>query len=303
MFHEDKGRASIEKYQLGLFKPERTHTKRGKGKKLKGLAYYGGKSPERGLCKWIGSIIGLDPSTVYIEPFAGMLGVLLSRPKAKIEIVNDVNGNLVNWWVCVRDHPDELARMVRFTPWSRRLFAESCIALKKGRFENDLQRALAFHVVLEQSITKTVISTPGQWSIKYNFKASQNKRWSGDLFTALAERLKDVKIENRQAAIILKRTRELSKGVIYCDPPYRTAGTSPYGRIKTDWNEVSQLLDEQKCRVAVSGYGEEWDHLGWARSEYETKHLQIGASAVGGKSTKRVEVLWTNFKPSISRSE
>lgn len=51
--------------------------------------------------------------TTYIEPFAGSLAVLLERPadhERRIEIVNDKDRYLANFWRAVRADPDAVAR-------------------------------------------------------------------------------------------------------------------------------------------------------------------------------------------------
>lgn len=44
-----------------------------------------------------------DHST-YIEPFAGGLAVLLSKPRAKVEVVNDLNTDLITFYRYVQHH-------------------------------------------------------------------------------------------------------------------------------------------------------------------------------------------------------
>jgi hypothetical protein len=47
----------------------------------------------------------------YVEPFAGSLAVLLSRPHApKVETVNDKDGFIANFWRAVKHAPDEVAQ-------------------------------------------------------------------------------------------------------------------------------------------------------------------------------------------------
>ena len=48
-----------------------------------------------------------------------MAGVLLARAPVKTEILNDLNGRVVNWWRAVRDKPEEFGRLLEFTPFSR----------------------------------------------------------------------------------------------------------------------------------------------------------------------------------------
>ena len=56
---------------------------------------------------------------VYLEPFAGSLGVLLNKPRAHIETVNDLDGNVVNFFRVLRDHPEDLMQKLALTPYSR----------------------------------------------------------------------------------------------------------------------------------------------------------------------------------------
>ena len=55
----------------------------------------------------------LGATKVYVEPFAGSLGVLLNRPRIPnggVEVVNDKNGHVANLWRSIKLHPDETAR-------------------------------------------------------------------------------------------------------------------------------------------------------------------------------------------------
>ena len=55
----------------------------------------------------------------YVEAFAGAAAALLLRPHpAKVEVLNDLNGELVRLYRCVRHHLDEFVRMFRWS-WSR----------------------------------------------------------------------------------------------------------------------------------------------------------------------------------------
>lgn len=54
----------------------------------------------------------LGDVTTYVEPFAGSCAVLLARPQpfAGLEIVNDANGYVANFWRAVQQSPDEVAK-------------------------------------------------------------------------------------------------------------------------------------------------------------------------------------------------
>ena len=102
------------------------------------------KSPYGKIGPWIASILPWRRDSCYVEPFAGMLGVLLCRRPVQPEIVNNRDGNLVCWWRMVRDHPNKFAHLVIQTPRSRDLYREACSRLKAG-IASPARRALALH--------------------------------------------------------------------------------------------------------------------------------------------------------------
>lgn len=65
---------------------------------------------------WIGGkyylasrIVDLFPEhDHYIEVFGGALHVLCAKPKTKIETINDLDEDLINFWLVCRDRIDEL---------------------------------------------------------------------------------------------------------------------------------------------------------------------------------------------------
>ena len=67
------------------------------------VTYFGGKSR---LAPWIASL--LPPHRVYVEPFCGSAAVLFAKAPSTHEVINDRDGNLVNFLRVLRTRPDEL---------------------------------------------------------------------------------------------------------------------------------------------------------------------------------------------------
>src|SRR5579859_5439847 len=78
------------------------------------LKYPGGKWR---LAPWIASYF--SPHAAYVEPFCGSAAVFFTKKPAKNEVLNDTFGSIVNLFRVLRDHPEELIRLVTFTPWAR----------------------------------------------------------------------------------------------------------------------------------------------------------------------------------------
>jgi hypothetical protein len=86
----------------------------------------------------------IPASAGYIEAFAGGCAVLLAKPKSRLEVVNDVNGDLVNLYRVAANHPDELVRKFLELPGSREQIKHSRELLKTSGCLTDVQRAALF---------------------------------------------------------------------------------------------------------------------------------------------------------------
>jgi len=64
----------------------------------------------------------IPPHECYVEPFAGGLAVLLAKERSRIEVLNDIDGELVNFYRCVRFHADVLLTELEFVLNSREEF-------------------------------------------------------------------------------------------------------------------------------------------------------------------------------------
>ena len=253
-------------------------------KGLAGMPYPGSKSIRSvsPVGRWITSI--LPYREWYVEPFAGMLGVLLQRQPSKIELVSDVNADLINWWYTIRERPEDLIRMLNFTPlWSRELWYD---AVEKLKTETDyLHRAYYWTLMMSWSYAST-----GR-TIKEFYKHHSKKppRIESRLME-LSERIKDVQLESTDAVHIVRNVAKRKDAVIYLDPPYDVAAKKiTYFDVDFNKDALSEALQECQGLVAVSGYGTEWDHLDWNRNTLETQEF------ISQHRGKRTEVLWCNW--------
>ena len=249
---------------------------------LTAVKNYGGKANH---ADWI--VSHLPQTECYIEPWFGMGSVLLARPPCPVEIVCDLNGDIVNWWRVIRERPDDLARMVTFTPRSRSEL-EYAWELLDGDCDDPLKRAWALQINLLQGMNATTGCKP-RWSMCIKPSVGSVYRcWPREKYTELAIRMCNVQVENRSAESLLERVADIPYALVYCDPPYYSAKRQ-YSHNDVDVDALTDLFQRQKGSVAISGYDGEWDHLGWRRVE---KDVTTMASE---QRTQRTEMLWMNF--------
>lgn len=78
------------------------------------LKYPGAKNR---LAEWIISFI--PEHRVYLELFFGSGAVFFNKDPAKIETLNDLDGEVYNLFKVIRDRPEEFAKSLEMTPYSR----------------------------------------------------------------------------------------------------------------------------------------------------------------------------------------
>ena len=101
------------------------------------IPWMGGK---RRLARHILPIFG--DHTCYVEPFSGGAALYFMKPPSDIEVLNDINGELVNLYRVVKHHLDEFLRHFRWALVSRQDFMDARDINPKNL--TDVQRAARF---------------------------------------------------------------------------------------------------------------------------------------------------------------
>src|SRR5215475_6718489 len=101
------------------------------------LAYIGGKN------RLARTLIALFPKhTTYVEPFAGGAQVFFHKPPSEVEVLNDLDGEIVNFFRICQWHHEELIRQLRYCLASRKLY--ELLARSDPVTLTDVQRAARF---------------------------------------------------------------------------------------------------------------------------------------------------------------
>lgn len=261
--------------------------------------YYGGKAR---IAQWVVSLFPQHES--YVEPFFGSGAVFFAKPPSQIEIINDLDGEVVNFFRVVRDQCDELVEALRLTPYSRDEF-NRCKAEYSDSSANDVERARRFFTVVSQSFACTTGTAAG-WSCTTINPRIQRVRDQIDGLHDLVSRLSHVQIENTDAADVI-RAHNRSNTLVYCDPPYvfetrssTTAtklGDGGYRHEMTDddHRRLAAALMDSKATVLLSGYESVLYRdlfAGWYRTTRRTFASAAGSHHV--RDASRTEVIWSN---------
>jgi DNA adenine methylase len=161
------------------------------------------------------TLLSLMPShEIYAEVFAGSAKLLFAKEPSRLEIVNDVNGDLINFFRVAKHRPSELAEELEAECIHAGRFRE----LRADRRDaSELERALRFAYLVWYSF-----GGKGEHFARPSVKSPKVKRALDTVrcvLTATAERLSGVLIEQRDFMHILDRYDSAST-FFYLDPPY-----------------------------------------------------------------------------------
>lgn len=171
------------------------------------ISRMGGKSKLRG------TIIERIPEhTCYVEVFFGAGWVYFGKDKSKVEVINDIDGELVNLFKMIKHHAEEIRRLLTYEVCSRDIFNE---------YKNidislltEIQRAVRFIYLLSQSF-----ASKGDHFGYGTTGMPKPQIFSTEDLLKLKERLRNTYIENLSFEEIIKKY-DRPHTFLFCDPPY-----------------------------------------------------------------------------------
>ena len=280
---------------LRLLAPEKLDAYRATTTTSPPLKYHGGKH------YMARRIIDLMPTHLhYVEPFAGGLAVLLAKdPEGVSEVVNDIDGELANFWRVLQqpDDFDRFRRRVEATPFSESEWIGAA-AHDQGDAVED---AVAFFVRCRQSLAGRGRSfAPISRRRTRRGMNEQASAWltTVDGLATVHARLSRVVILDRPALDVI-RQQDGPDTLFYLDPPYLAetrAAADVYGFeiSEQDHRELLHLVRDVTGKVMVSGYRSAlYDTMlaDWTRHDFDLPN-----NAAGGREKRRMtECVWTNY--------
>ena len=258
--------------------------------------YYGAKWR---IAPWV--IAHFPHHHLYVEPYGGAAGVLLRKPPAQLEVFNDLNGDITDFFKALRDPAllRDIMTRLRLTPYSR----EEYRAARGGDGVDPAERAcrllikasMAMGARLEGNAGfKLMLKPAHQIQVAY----ADDWRRHVENLPRIAERFRSVVIENTGALDLIKRF-DRPNTLFYCDPPYvketRAKTFGEYRRFEMsdeDHARLAETLSGVEGMAVVSGYRcGLYDRLyaGWRREDKET---------MGGFGKRHVESLWLSPRTS-----
>lgn len=246
---------------------------------------------------WIGGkrrlakhILPLFPAhTCYVEPFCGAAALYFLKTPSKIEVINDINGELVNLYRVVKHHLEEFVRQFKWALVSRQIY--KWLQDTPEETLTDIQRAARFYYLQKQAFGGKVAD--------HTFGTS----------TTSAPRFNLLRIEEELSMAHLRLSRTLIEHLdwhqcierydrphtlFYCDPPYW--GTEGYGVDfpLSNYIHMAELAWSIKGKMIISVNDIPEMRQAFNGLNIQTVDISYNLK-VSGKATPRKELVICNF--------
>jgi DNA adenine methylase len=254
----------------------------------------------------------MPPHEVYVEVFGGGAAVLFAKVPSPVEVYNDIDFELVNFFRVLRDPVkfEEFCRQVSLIPYSRAEFEfyrdlEPC---------DDVERAVRTFVLIAQSFDGRKLS----WSYSLTSDMRPSQRYFNRIkeLPLIHARLQNVCIENADFRQIIERY-DSEESLFYMDPPYieevrRSKKIYDFEMGLEDHRDLVDMLLKIKGSVILSCYYHDvyapLIGAGWERRDYEVFCWSVGrtrGTGIKGEGAlaahKRVETVLIKTKQAAKR--
>jgi len=258
------------------------------------IPYYGGKYE---MSRRFVPLI--PPHERYFEVFSGGLSMFFRKEKAKWNVLNDKDNNIVNLYMCIMHELDKLVEYLNWIPRSREVFEEwrTDIKVKKDINIPDPYQAAKYFYCIRHSFNK-LIHTP------LSMVKDMNKNWEEE-FKYSREKIGGSTIENLDFGDLIDRYKPKNGDFWYLDPPYFIA-TDKGDYYQHNFNAEDHLrlkdkidkIDKEGGKFMVSyDYREEVYDL---YKEYDVRVIDLksySGCTDDARKKERKEYLILNYKP------
>lgn len=258
------------------------------------ISYYGGKQ------QLTSTILPLIPiHHTYNEPFFGGGAIFFAKEPSKVECINDINKNVINFYKVAKRQFKSLQAEIDITLHSEEQYMQAReIYLQSDSNEQDnVLRAWALFVLSHQTFLSILDNSWSCSKVRNMATTFNNKKKMFD--ETYVHRLENTQIFCRDALRVI-RNMDSPDTFHFVDPPYYNSDLGHYkGYTLNDFESLLNALSIVEGKFLLTSYPSEildrfTEKYGWYRIE---KEMSKAASKNAG--AKKIEVITLNYNPNV----
>ena len=222
----------------------------------------------------------LPSHKIYVEVFGGAANLLLAKPPSKIEVYNDVNGQLVNFFETIRNHPLLFLERCQFLLYSRQLHHAWAHQLEENFEGTDIDSVEAA-VRTAYTITSGFTGDPTKgWAFDRTGSGGGVNRWANiwEKVGFLSNRFRRVNIDHLDFRKCIEYW-DTPDTFFFLDPPYyETTVTAFYGFSEQDHIDLRNILSNTIGKWLLT-----YDNVPAIRQLYNGFHIQAISSSLSSQ--------------------
>jgi DNA adenine methylase len=172
----------------------------------------------------------IPPHTDYVEPFAGGASIFFAKNKVKNNWLNDIDGELINVFLFIRDNPEQL-----ITALKGEVATKERHHFYKYHFipENPLEKAVRWYYLNRTSFSGIMNMKHCYWG--YSHKSSMPpEKWAISILQT-SQKLQNVCLSKLDFEEVIERVPD--RAFLFLDPPY----------FKTQQDKIYSCAFTHKC--------------------------------------------------------
>lgn len=231
---------------------------------------------------------------IYVEPFVGGGAVFWAKEPSEVEVLNDTNGEIINFYEIAQKNFKELEKEVKATLHSREQWRQAKVVYENPGMFSPLKRAWAFWVLANQSFSSIV---GGWWATSRGNSSEKSLKNKRERFSdSIKRRLERVQIDCVDALNVIKN-KDSKETFFYCDPPYFNSDLGHYGGYTAlHFMALLEMLSKIKGKFLLSSYPSEILMKYAKKHKWKMFSVEQNIAVTKLTSRKKTEVLTGNYE-------
>ena len=249
-----------------------------------------------------------SPITHFVEPFlgGGSMSIEFTRryPSAKVS-VNDLDPTVVNFWILLRDNPDDLVEAIlqRKSQVNIRETFENCrtnlsMPLRADDYQTSLQYAADFFTVNKCGFSGLMTAGFSQLASEQNFSHKNISK-----LKSYSEHIANWNISCLPCAEFLESLDfDKDSTLVYCDPPYAKVGKDGKSLVYRnhaafDHVHFRESLPDASCLISYDNNEVIREmYSGWSSAVFDLSYTMHSGKVYREEQKARKELVLWNYE-------